>query len=74
MVVEKKFELMVCPDCGGYNVQFLDWVDANFDKLLGGSEAYTDSCWCEDCEKHYKYLDTVDVSEEYWNKASQERS
>jgi len=53
MKTKKKHKgTLVCRDCGGSNVQCLDWVDANTNEIIGGVEPSNDETWCEDCETH----------------------
>lgn len=45
--------MVVCKNCGGTNIQFKAWVDANTLKFV--DDAGDNDCednWCEDCIDH----------------------
>jgi len=42
-----KVQKYVCSQCGGTNIQVLDWVDPNTNQYIGGND--DNKCWCEDC-------------------------
>lgn len=45
----------VCPECGGDNVEVLDWLHVNTNKVTGGDPV--GEYWCPDCETHPKRLE-----------------
>lgn len=54
--------MFVCSECGGVNVQTMEWVDANTNKMIGGAEGGgVSNNWCEDCEDNVKF-DVIEVS------------
>ena len=71
---EVKFQLYVCSHCGSHRVQCIDWIEPNFDKIIGGMEGATDGCWCEDCERHSKYLGQKEFDKPTFETIKQERS
>lgn len=52
-----KVQKYVCFQCGGTNIQVLNWVDPNTNQYIGGN--VDNECWCEDCE----YITKIKVIE-----------
>ena len=52
--LDNLMDRMVCAECGGLNIECLNWVDPNTDELVGGNEDDNnpDHTWCRDCEEH----------------------
>lgn len=45
--------VMVCSGCGSENVETLDWIDVQTNKVTGTYESEDPgSNWCRDCEQH----------------------
>ena len=45
--------LLVCDECGGIDIEVLEWVDANFDEVIGVNDDPPSSHkWCRTCEEN----------------------
>lgn len=58
--------VLVCAECKGVNIQAMDWVDANGDKVVGGNDdpAWSEK-WCEDSNTNFE---TIEASPELLKK------
>ena len=44
-----------CSVCGSTRIHVMDWIDANRDKIIGGSDSPGISdCWCDRCEENVR--------------------
>ena len=43
---------MSCKKCGGTNVQYRGWIDANTNEVMDGDVFEDEDTWCENCEDH----------------------
>jgi len=46
-----KYSKAICKKCGGQNVEYKAWVNANTGEIISDA-MYDDDTWCCDCGSH----------------------
>ena len=49
---------IVCAECGGKNIEMLEWIDANTNEYIGNNENSGENArWCRDCDEHTDFCE-----------------
>ena len=54
-------EKLVCAECGGTNIQYQAWIDANTNEFVSHIDI-KDGQWCDDCEEHVEFVNESEYS------------